>query len=178
MCLQRAHQTSQLLSATGTAPSPLKVERTCVWMPLFFTSWSPRWNPLNTEHMRIPIKPTPQEIIAEYNLLSLVSDGHVYIEVHKGMYPPPKLTLSRTNYLSAASQPMAIYQPNSRQASAICSTRLESSGIWPMHPICTSPICIPTNNPQRHYQYLHPRNCRHAPSSTTPAPWIRPSLSP
>jgi hypothetical protein len=38
------------------------------------------------EYMRIPIKIIPQEIIAEYNLLSLVSDGHVYIEVQKCMY--------------------------------------------------------------------------------------------
>jgi hypothetical protein len=38
------------------------------------------------ECMRIPIKLIPQEIIAEYNLFSLVSDGHVYIEVQKGMY--------------------------------------------------------------------------------------------
>jgi hypothetical protein len=38
------------------------------------------------EYMRIPIKLIPQEIIAEYNLLSLVSYGHVYIEVQKSMY--------------------------------------------------------------------------------------------
>jgi hypothetical protein len=42
------------------------------------------------EYMRIPIKLTPQEIIAKYNLLSLVFDGHVYIEVHKGMYGLPQ----------------------------------------------------------------------------------------
>jgi hypothetical protein len=41
------------------------------------------------EYMRIPIKLIPQEIIAEYNLLSLVSDDHVYIEVQKGMYGLP-----------------------------------------------------------------------------------------
>jgi hypothetical protein len=42
------------------------------------------------EYMRIPIKLIPQEIITEYNLLSLVSDGHVYIEVQKGMYGLPQ----------------------------------------------------------------------------------------
>jgi hypothetical protein len=42
------------------------------------------------EYMHIPIKLIPQEIIEEYNLLSLVSDGHVYIEVQKGMYAPPQ----------------------------------------------------------------------------------------
>jgi hypothetical protein len=36
------------------------------------------------EYMRIPIKLIPHEIIEQYNLLPLVSDGHVYIEVHKG----------------------------------------------------------------------------------------------
>jgi hypothetical protein len=42
------------------------------------------------EYMRIPLKLIPQEIIAEYNLLSLVSDGHVYVEVQKGMYGLPQ----------------------------------------------------------------------------------------
>jgi hypothetical protein len=42
------------------------------------------------EYTRIPIKLTPQEIIAEYNLLSLVSDGHVYVEVQTGMYGLPQ----------------------------------------------------------------------------------------
>jgi hypothetical protein len=37
------------------------------------------------EYMRIPIKLTPQEIIVQYNLLPLLSDGHVNIEVQKGM---------------------------------------------------------------------------------------------
>jgi hypothetical protein len=31
------------------------------------------------EYMRIPIELIPQEIIAEYTLLSLVSDRHIYI---------------------------------------------------------------------------------------------------
>jgi hypothetical protein len=42
------------------------------------------------EYMRIPIKLTPQEISVQYNLLPLVSDGHVYIEVQKCMYGLPK----------------------------------------------------------------------------------------
>jgi hypothetical protein len=37
------------------------------------------------EYMYIPINPIPPEIIEEYNLLSLVSDGHVYIEEKIGM---------------------------------------------------------------------------------------------
>jgi hypothetical protein len=43
--------------------------------------------PIDTfEYMRIPIKLILYEIIEHYNLLPLVSDGHVYIEVQKGMY--------------------------------------------------------------------------------------------
>jgi hypothetical protein len=36
--------------------------------------------------MRIPIKLITQEIIVQYNLLPLVSDGHSYIEAKKCMY--------------------------------------------------------------------------------------------
>jgi hypothetical protein len=41
--------------------------------------------------MRIPIKLIPHEIIEQYSLLPLVSDGHVYIEVQKGMYGLPQI---------------------------------------------------------------------------------------
>jgi hypothetical protein len=41
------------------------------------------------KYMCIPIKLIPHEIFEEYNLLSLMSDGNVYIEVQKGMYAPP-----------------------------------------------------------------------------------------
>jgi hypothetical protein len=50
--------------------------------------------------MRIPIKLTYQEIIAEYNLLSLVSYGHVYIEVPKGMYGLPQAGILTNQLLS------------------------------------------------------------------------------
>jgi hypothetical protein len=47
--------------------------------------------PMNSfEYMHISIKLTPQEIISEYNLLSLVSDGHVYVEVQKCIYVLPQ----------------------------------------------------------------------------------------
>jgi hypothetical protein len=42
------------------------------------------------EYMRIPIKLILKEVIDQYNLLALVSDGHVYIEVQKGMYGLPQ----------------------------------------------------------------------------------------
>jgi hypothetical protein len=42
--------------------------------------------PMDTfEYMLIPTKLIPHEIIEQYNLLPLVSDGHIYIEVQKGM---------------------------------------------------------------------------------------------
>jgi hypothetical protein len=42
------------------------------------------------EYMHIPIKLIPQEIIVQYKLLPLISDGHVYIEAKKGMYGLPQ----------------------------------------------------------------------------------------
>jgi hypothetical protein len=38
------------------------------------------------EYLRIPINLIPLEIITQYALIPLVSDGHIYIEVQKGMY--------------------------------------------------------------------------------------------
>jgi hypothetical protein len=52
------------------------------------------------EYMRIPIKCIPQEIIAEYNLLSLVLDGHVYIEVQKHMYGLPQAGIHANRLLA------------------------------------------------------------------------------
>jgi hypothetical protein len=42
------------------------------------------------EYLRIPIKLIPLEIITQYALLPLVSDGNIYIEVQKGMYGLPQ----------------------------------------------------------------------------------------
>jgi hypothetical protein len=56
--------------------------------------------------MRIPTKLIPQEIIAEYNLLSLVSDGHVYIEVPKDMYGLPQAGILSNQLLASR---LAIY---------------------------------------------------------------------
>jgi hypothetical protein len=40
--------------------------------------------------LRIPIKLIHLEIITQYALLPLVSDGNIYIEVQKGMYGLPQ----------------------------------------------------------------------------------------
>jgi hypothetical protein len=42
------------------------------------------------EYLRIPMKLIPLEIITQYALLPLVSDGHIYIEVQKGVYGLPQ----------------------------------------------------------------------------------------
>jgi hypothetical protein len=52
------------------------------------------------EYMRIPIKLIPQKIIDQYKLLPLVSDGHVYIEVQKGMYGLPQAGILENQLLA------------------------------------------------------------------------------
>ncbi len=43
------------------------------------------------EYIHIKIDDIPEEIIVEYNLCNKVtSDGHVYIEIRKGMYGLPQ----------------------------------------------------------------------------------------
>jgi hypothetical protein len=42
------------------------------------------------EYIQIHIKLIPQDINVQYNLLPLVSDGHVYTEVQKGMHGLPQ----------------------------------------------------------------------------------------
>ena len=37
------------------------------------------------EYMKLPLKLIPQEIVDQYQLLDLVSDGYIYIEIRKGM---------------------------------------------------------------------------------------------
>jgi hypothetical protein len=57
--------------------------------------------PMDTfEYMRIPIKLTPHQIIAQYNLIPLVSDGDVYIEVQKGMYGLPQAGILASQLLA------------------------------------------------------------------------------
>ena len=37
------------------------------------------------KYMRLPLHSIPDEIIAQYNLIALASDGWVYLEIRKGM---------------------------------------------------------------------------------------------
>jgi hypothetical protein len=52
------------------------------------------------EYMRIPTKLSPHKIIDQYNLPPLVSDGHVYIEVQKGMYGLPHAGILANQFLA------------------------------------------------------------------------------
>jgi hypothetical protein len=73
------------------------------------------------EYMRIQTKLIPHEIIDQYNLLPLVSDGHVYIEVQKGMYGLPQAGILANNSLRVASPSMAITKRHLRRASGSMS---------------------------------------------------------
>jgi hypothetical protein len=52
------------------------------------------------EYMCIPVKLILQEIIKQCNLLPLVSDGHGYIEVQKGMYGLPQVGILANQLLA------------------------------------------------------------------------------
>jgi hypothetical protein len=67
------------------------------------------------EYKITPIKLNPQEISAEYNLLSLVSDGHVYIEVQKGMYAPPQADILTNQLLARRLAVHGYHRTNSRR---------------------------------------------------------------
>jgi hypothetical protein len=62
------------------------------------------------EYLRIPIKLTPLEIITQYNLLPLVSDGHIYIEVQKGMYGLPQTGILANHLLATRLAPYGYRQ--------------------------------------------------------------------
>jgi len=42
------------------------------------------------EYMRIPVAMLPDEILDHYNLRPLIHNGHVYVEIQKGMYGLPQ----------------------------------------------------------------------------------------
>jgi len=42
------------------------------------------------EYIQVPVSAVPDVIIDEYNLAPLVVNGHLYAEVHKGMYGLPQ----------------------------------------------------------------------------------------
>ena len=42
------------------------------------------------EYMRLPVKLIPPKIMGLYSLEPMITDGHIYIEVHKGIYGLPQ----------------------------------------------------------------------------------------
>jgi hypothetical protein len=79
-----------------------------------------RGTPMDSfEYMRIPIKLIPHEIIEQYNLPPLVSDGHVYrtLRFRKACTACPKQESLPTNSLHVASPSMAIIKQNLRGVS-------------------------------------------------------------
>ena len=58
--------------------------------------------PMNRfEYMRIPVKHLPDDIMEQYNLASLVVNGHVMVEIRKGMYGLPQAGLLAQQRLNA-----------------------------------------------------------------------------
>jgi hypothetical protein len=80
-------------------------------------TWAHQWTLL--EYMRIPTKLILHEIIEQYNILPLVSDGHVYIEVQKGIYGLPQAGILANQLLArrVASPSMDITERYLRRAS-------------------------------------------------------------
>jgi hypothetical protein len=62
------------------------------------------------EYMRMPITLIPQEIIDEYNLHPLVHNGHVYMEIRRGMYGLPQAGIIANQLLTERLQPEGYYQ--------------------------------------------------------------------
>jgi hypothetical protein len=62
------------------------------------------------EYLRIPIKLIPLEIMTQYNLIPLVSDGHIYIEVQNGMYGLPQAGIISNHLLAKRLAPYGYRQ--------------------------------------------------------------------
>ena len=57
------------------------------------------------EYMRIPLYMLPDAIIEQYNLLPLVHNGHVYVEIRRGMYGLPQAGKLANDQLNQVSRP-------------------------------------------------------------------------
>ncbi len=62
------------------------------------------------EYMRIPISVIPDSIMDQYNLHDLVANGHVYVEIRKGMYGLPQAGRIASDYLTDFLKPHG-YEP-------------------------------------------------------------------
>jgi hypothetical protein len=62
------------------------------------------------KYMRLPIAIIPQEIIDAYDLMPLVHNGHVYLEIRRGMYGLPQAGIIANQLLTRRLQPHGYYQ--------------------------------------------------------------------
>ena len=62
------------------------------------------------EYVKLNMKDIPDEIIKEYNLQAKESNGHVYVEVRKGMYGLPQSGLLSNELLEKRLAPFGYYQ--------------------------------------------------------------------
>jgi hypothetical protein len=68
------------------------------------------------EYMRLPLAILPQEIMDAYDLINIAHNGHVYVEIRRGMYGLPKPASLQTNYSRNAFNPMDIISANTPPA--------------------------------------------------------------
>ena len=68
------------------------------------------------EYIRMPLNLIPDEIIQEYDLLSIASDGWVYIKIAKGIYGLPQAGKLANDLLKNAWPQSATILANSRQS--------------------------------------------------------------
>ena len=57
------------------------------------------------EYMRLPTAIIPQEVIDEYNLTALVHNGHIYVEIQRGMYGLPQASIIANQLLTKRLEP-------------------------------------------------------------------------
>ena len=62
------------------------------------------------EYMKMPLALIPQEIIDEYDLNKLVHNGHIYIEIRRGMYGLPQAGILANQLLTKRLEPKGYYQ--------------------------------------------------------------------
>ena len=62
------------------------------------------------EYVRLPLALIPDEIIQEYQLHRLAHNGHIYCEIHRGMYGLPQMGILANNLLTQQLTPFGYYQ--------------------------------------------------------------------
>jgi hypothetical protein len=82
------------------------------------------------EYIGLPIGLIPKEIIDAYNLLPLIHNGHIYMEIHKGMYGLPQASILANNLLTERLAPHGYYQCRHTPVSGDTNGIPFSSPLW------------------------------------------------